>query len=33
MVKIAMIHLMVRRLASDTKVQEFGYAKPQKIAA
>jgi hypothetical protein len=24
---------MVRRLASDTKVQEFGYAKPQKIAA
>ena len=25
MVKIAMIHLMVRRLASDTPVEEFGY--------
>lgn len=25
MVKIAMIHLMVRRLASDTLAQEFGY--------
>src|SRR5271163_498698 len=33
MVKIALIHLMIRRLASDTKVQEFGYAEPQKIAA
>ena len=26
MVKIAMIHLMVRRLASDTPAQEFGYS-------
>jgi putative transposase len=26
MVKMAMIHLMLRRLASDTPVQEFGYA-------
>ena len=27
MVKIAMIHLMVRRLASDTPVEDFGYKK------
>jgi putative transposase len=33
MVKIAMIHLMVRRLASDTPVQDFGYADREKIAA
>jgi putative transposase len=33
MVKIAMIHLMVRRLASDTPAQEFGYADTEKIAA
>jgi hypothetical protein len=26
MVKIAMIHLMVRRLASDTAVPRFAYA-------
>jgi len=26
MVKLAMIHLMLRRLASDTTVEEFGYA-------
>jgi len=25
MVKIAMIHLMVRRLASDTPAEEFAY--------
>jgi len=25
MVEIAMIHLMLRRLASDTPVEEFGY--------
>jgi hypothetical protein len=25
MVKIAMIHLMIRRLASDTPVEEFSY--------
>jgi putative transposase len=29
MVKIAMIHLMVRRLASDTPTEEFGYQEKQ----
>jgi putative transposase len=33
MVKIAMIHLMVRRLASDTSAQEFSYADREKIPA
>jgi putative transposase len=33
MVKIAMIHLMVRRLASDTPAQEFGYTDRENIAA
>ena len=33
MIKIAMIHLMVRRLAPDTQVQEFGYLDRAKLAA
>jgi putative transposase len=33
MIKMAMIHLMLRRLASDTPTQDFGYPTPAKIAA
>lgn len=33
MIKISMIHLMLRRLASDTPTQEFGYADKEKSAA
>ena len=33
MVKIAMIHLMVRRLASDTPPSDFAYASTEKLAA
>jgi putative transposase len=33
MIKISMIHLMLRRLASDTPTQEFGYADKEKTAA
>jgi putative transposase len=33
MIKISMIHLMLRRLASDTPTQEFGYADKENIAA
>ena len=32
-IKMAMIHLMLRRLASDTPTQDFGYSAPTKIAA
>jgi putative transposase len=33
MVQISMIHLMLRRLASDTPTQEFSYPHPDKSAA
>lgn len=33
MIKISMIHMMVRRLASDTPAQEFSYAATKKTAA
>jgi putative transposase len=33
MIKISMIHMMLRRLASDTPAQEFGYADTTKTAA
>jgi putative transposase len=33
MVKISAIHMMLRRLASDTPAQDFGYAEKQKAAA
>jgi len=32
-IKIAMIHLMIRRLAGDNPNQEFGYRKFHKLAA
>lgn len=33
MIKISMIHMMVRRLATDTPAQMFAYPKPEKVAA
>ena len=33
MIKISMIHMMLRRLASDTPAHEFGYDATEKLAA
>jgi putative transposase len=33
MIKISMIHMMIRRLATDTPAQTFAYPKPAKVAA